>query len=215
MKVEPSETSGKWAEKADGPQFDISCRTRSLVSFSRLSPTPILTERHMNRWEVQRFVHSVIKARHNPSDYLSHFCAIDKKLDDLRDRMADQVRDDLDSAGTVNFTSRTVSLNCLYHLCITYLNSSLVPVLSCSARTPDISQKMLRSAAEQAWEHSGVITRAVECCVMRKATISKLWPIVGYSAYVGATIQLRFFLALGVLNGEHLERTKVHLRLLK
>lgn len=72
---------------------------------------------------------------------------------------------------------------------------------------------MIRLAAEHAWKHSGYMTTMAEQFLARKATVSKSWAIVGYGAYVCAAIQLRRFLALGVLSHQRLQETKVHLHL--
>lgn len=72
---------------------------------------------------------------------------------------------------------------------------------------------MLRLAAEQALKHSTIMTNMTEHFLTQRTAISKLWPIVGYGAYVCAAIQLRYFLALGILTEERLERTRVHLKI--
>jgi hypothetical protein len=73
---------------------------------------------------------------------------------------------------------------------------------------------MRRLAAEQAWDHSVIMTTMTDQFLMQKVVISKLWAVVGYGAYVCAAIQLRRFLALGILTHQRLEYTKVHLHLI-
>ncbi|KAJ5214602.1 hypothetical protein N7449_001771 [Penicillium cf. viridicatum] len=109
--------------------------------------------------------------------------------------------------------ARAFSLTYQYHLCAVYLHSCMVPVLSCSGQTPFISRAMIRLAAEQAWEHSVSMSTMAKHFIARKAAISKSWAIVGYGAYVCAAIQLRRFLALGVLTHQRLQETKVNLQL--
>jgi hypothetical protein len=43
----------------------------------------------------------------------------------------------------------------------------------------------------------------------RKGATSKLWPIVGYGAYVCAAIQLRCFLAFEELSDQNIERAAI------
>ncbi|KAH7002617.1 hypothetical protein EDB80DRAFT_578829 [Ilyonectria destructans] len=167
-------------------------------------------------WEVQQFVPSLQQGNRSPSNWGSELLLLDQKLESLYDQMNASLRYDQSRAGTRNnprYLGRLFSLNYLYHLCVSYLHSSLVPVLSCSMRTPNISRSMLRLAAEQALKHSTIMTNITEHFLTQRTAISKLWPIVGYGAYVCAAIQLRYFLALGILTEERLERTRVHLKL--
>lgn len=115
----------------------------------------------------------------------------------------------LSSAGQ----GRIFSLTYLYHLCVVYLHSSVVPVLSCTTQNLPISRAMIRLSAEQAWEHSVSLTTMTDQFIAGKAAISKSWAVVGYGAYVCAAIQLRRLLALGVLTHQRLQDTKVHLHL--
>ncbi|KAJ4152187.1 hypothetical protein NW765_017696 [Fusarium oxysporum] len=167
-------------------------------------------------WEVQQFVRSVHGNHGSPSEWATKYCSLDQRLEDLPSRMADCEQHVL--AGGVNRPpsaelSRIFSLKYIYELCLIYLHSSVVPVLSCRTKTPNFSRSMLRLAAEQAWEHSTKMTTMTEQYLSWKAPISKLWPMVGYGAYVCAAVQLRRCLAFGLLNHQWLERTKVHLHL--
>lgn len=72
---------------------------------------------------------------------------------------------------------------------------------------------MLQLAAEQAWEHSKKMTEMTEQYISSKASVSKLWPIVGYGAYVCAAVQLRRCLALGLLHHSQIQSTRINLRL--
>ncbi|KAH7129129.1 hypothetical protein EDB81DRAFT_808764 [Dactylonectria macrodidyma] len=167
-------------------------------------------------WEVQQFVQSLQQGGCGPSQWASKILLLDQKLESLYDRMDPSLRYDLSSPGTGNtprHLGRQCSLNYLYHLCVAYLHSSFVPVLSCSMQTPKISRSVLRLAAEQALKHSTIMTNISQHFVAQRTAVSKLWPIVGYGAYVCAAIQLRYFLALRILTVERLERAKVHLKL--
>ncbi|KAH7139964.1 hypothetical protein B0J13DRAFT_69292 [Dactylonectria estremocensis] len=167
-------------------------------------------------WEVQQFVQSLQQGGCSPSHWAPKILLLDQKLESLYDRMDPSLQYDLSSPGTRNnprHLGRLCSLNYLYHLCVSYLHSSLVPVLSCSMQTPKISRSMLRLAAEQALKHSTIMTNISQHFMTQKTAVSKLWPIVGYGAYVCAAIQLRYFLALRILTDERLERAKVHLKL--
>lgn len=165
---------------------------------------------------MQQFVRSVHGNHGSPSEWATKYCSLDQRLEDLPSRMADCEQHVL--AGGVTRPpsaelSRIFSLKYIYELCLIYLHSSVVPVLSCRTKTPNFSRSMLRLAAEQAWEHSTKMTTMTEQYLSWKAPVSKLWPMVGYGAYVCAAVQLRRCLALGLLNHQWLERTKVHLHL--
>lgn len=168
------------------------------------------------RWEVQQFVQTVSINYVSPTERSSEYCSLSKRLDELLGKMAEYTQYELAnefSRPSLADQARAFSLTYLYHLCVVYLHSCMVPVLSCSRQTPVISRAMIRLAAEQAWEHSVSMTTIAEQFVARKAAISKLWAVVGYGAYVCAAIQLRRFLALGVLTHQRLQETKVHLHL--
>jgi len=108
--------------------------------------------------------------------------------------------------------SRTFSLRYLYELCLIYLHSSVVPILACRAETPILSQSAQRLAAEQAWERSTKLTTMMERYLSGGGCVSKLWPIVGYGAYVCAVVQIRRCLSFDMLEEQWLERAKVHLK---
>ncbi|KAL6414104.1 hypothetical protein AUP68_00620 [Ilyonectria robusta] len=233
---------GRWAEQAsqgalmhaDKPciQHVQACQTLALFWFARSEtirtnmhtgtlvgrPTqrPDTMKLTRDRWEVQQFVPSLQQGNRSPSNWGSELLLLDQKLESLYDQMNASLKYDQSRAGTRNnprYLGRLFSLNYLYHLCVSYLHSSLVPVLSCSMRTPNVSRSMLRLAAEQALKHSTIMTNMTEHFLTQRTAISKLWPIVGYGAYVCAAIQLRYFLALGILTEERLERTRVHLKI--
>jgi hypothetical protein len=169
----------------------------------------------MVRWEVQHFVFSMQQNRDASCDPTSKIYLLDERLEDLHDRMDDSIRYETSGVGAGNnpvASSRIFSLNYLYHLCLCYLHSAVVPMLSCGTQIPNLSRKTLQLAAEQAWRHSSIMVDMTEKFLMRKGATSKLWPIVGYGAYVCAAIQLRCFLALGDLSDQHLERVAVLLR---
>jgi hypothetical protein len=109
--------------------------------------------------------------------------------------------------------ARVLSLRSIYELCLVYLYSSVVPTLSCRRETPRFSQPMLQQAAEQAYEHSLIITSMAKQYLSSRASASKLWPIVGYSAYVCAAVQLRRCLATGGLDQAWYERNKTNLQI--
>ncbi|KAF4333520.1 transcription factor [Fusarium beomiforme] len=71
----------------------------------------------------------------------------------------------------------------------------------------------MQLAADQASEHSKTMTVMTEQYISAKAPISKLWPIVGYGAYVCAAVQLRRCLALGLLTHPGIQETRINLRL--
>ncbi|KAH6884444.1 hypothetical protein B0T10DRAFT_579059 [Thelonectria olida] len=167
-------------------------------------------------WEVQRFVQAVHATSSSPTERAFEFCSLSKRLEELPDKMDEFAKYKVDREpprSNSGDQGRVFSLTYLYHLCVVYLHSSMVPVLSCSSQTPPISRAMIRLAAEQAWEHSVFITTITEQFIARKASISKSWAVVGYGAYVCAAIQLRRYLALGILTHQRLKDTTVHLHL--
>ncbi|KAF4211435.1 hypothetical protein CNMCM5878_002601 [Aspergillus fumigatiaffinis] len=167
-------------------------------------------------WEVQRFAQTVYVNYGSPTERVSEYCSLSKRLEELSDKMAEFTQYEPGHEPSKSSTAdqaRTFSIIYLYHLCVVYLHSCMVPVLSCRRHPPTISRAMIRLAAEQAWKHSVCMTTIAEQFIARKASVSKSWPIVGYGAYVCAAIQLRRFLALGVLSYQRLQETKVHLHL--
>ncbi|KAI8648315.1 hypothetical protein NCS56_01515800 [Fusarium sp. Ph1] len=167
-------------------------------------------------WEVQQFVRSVHGNNGSPSEWAAKYCSLNQRLEDLPSHMTHYEQHILASGvprPPSAELSRIFSLKYIYELCLIYLHSSVVPVLSCRTQTPNFSRSMLRLAAEQAWEHSTKMTTMTEQYISWKAPISKLWPMVGYGAYVCAAVQLRRCLALGSLNYQWFERTKAHLHL--
>lgn len=169
-----------------------------------------------HRWKVQQFARIVHTDCGTPSEAASEYCFLSKRLEEFPDTMAEYIdykcyRDPSRSDSADQ--ACTFSLAYLYHLCVVYLQSCMVPVLSCSQKTPFVSRDMIRHAAEQAWEHSVFMWSMAEHFIARKKAISKSWAIVGYGAYVCAAIQIRRCLALGVLTHQRLQELKVHLRL--
>ncbi|KAH7009268.1 uncharacterized protein B0I36DRAFT_378638 [Microdochium trichocladiopsis] len=166
-------------------------------------------------WEVQNFGRSIYGSRGTPADWTLQYCILDKKLEDLNLQLPGW---DWGSAsrGTTSPSaeepSRMFSLGYLYELCNLYLHSSVVPVFSCLGQTRILSQPMLQLAAERAWEHSLKLTTMTEQYLARQSPISKLWPMIGYGAYVCAAVQLRRCLALRLLDEQRLGRARVHLQ---
>jgi hypothetical protein len=170
----------------------------------------------MVRWEVQHFVFSMQRNRDTSCDPTSKIYLLDEKLEGLHDRMDDSIRYDpsgVRASTNPVISSRIFSLNYLYHLCLCYLHSAVVPMLSCGMHIPNLSRKTLQLAAEQARRHSSIMVEMTEKFLVRKGDITKLWPIVGYGAYVCAAIQLRCFLAFRDLSHRNLERVAILLRI--
>ncbi|EED12328.1 hypothetical protein TSTA_003840 [Talaromyces stipitatus ATCC 10500] len=165
-------------------------------------------------WEVQDFVQTGHETCDRPTEWGSKYCSLSKRLEELPDKIAELTqyeRGRESSKANSADQARSFCLGYFYHLCVVYLHSSIVPALSYSRTPLAISRVMIRLAAEQAWEHSVSMTTMADQFIARRATISKLWPVVGYGAYVCAVIQLRRFLALRVLTHQHLQEMKVHL----
>lgn len=184
------------------------------VYLSRPSTQVPSDKRH--RWEIQQFVRAVQVNSGSPTERVSEYCSLSKRLEELPDKATEFTQyergKETSRSGSAD-QAGAFSLTYLYRLCAVYLHSCMVPVLSCSRQAPFISRAMIRLAAEQAWEHSVSMSTMAEHLIARRAAISKSWAIVGYGAYVCAAIQLRRFLALGVLTHQRLQETKVHLHL--
>ncbi|KAF4995325.1 hypothetical protein FDECE_12816 [Fusarium decemcellulare] len=167
-------------------------------------------------WECQRFAREVHGERGHPEQWAAKYCSLDQRLQSLPDQLAKYRQPILATPMREipsSELSRTFSLVYMYELCLLYLHSSVVPVLSCRVQTPAFSRSMLQLAAEQAWEHSRRMTQMTEQYISSKSSISKLWPIVGYGAYVCAAVQLRRCLALGLLSLSEIQITRINLRL--
>ncbi|XEU94900.1 hypothetical protein FSHL1_000184 [Fusarium sambucinum] len=157
-------------------------------------------------WESQQFVRSIHAKKGSPAQWAATYYSLDQRLQSLPYQLGEYRKHVLFQP--INETpsrerSRTFSLRYMYELCLLYLYSSVVPVLSCRWQEPVFSRSMLQLAAEQAWEHSKTMTTMTEQYISSKAPISKLWSIVGYGAYVCVSVQLRRYHALGSLS--HLE----------
>ncbi|KAH7064329.1 hypothetical protein BKA63DRAFT_525206 [Paraphoma chrysanthemicola] len=184
---------------------------------SRLDFHACLVIIHGLWWEVQHLVFTMQENRQPLYDPTPKIYALDERLHDLHASMDDLVRYFSSTVKTsTNSTtlSRIFSLNFTYHLCLCYMYSALVPILSCGIQVPTLPKRLLRLAAEQAWKHSSIMVDMTEHFLSRKGVISKLWPIVGYGAYVCAAIQLRCLLALGSLTMARLKRCESLLRLI-
>ncbi|KAM5353719.1 hypothetical protein ACJ41O_000369 [Fusarium nematophilum] len=167
-------------------------------------------------WESQRFVRSIHGGRGTPEEWAAKYCSLDQRLQSVPDQLAryrPPILGTPESRMPPGDMSRAFSLIYIYELCMLYLHSSIVPVLSCRTQTPSLSRSMLRLAAEQASERSRRMITMTEEYISSKAEISKLWPIVGYGAYVCTAVQLRRCLALGLLNDAWIQRTRVNLQL--
>lgn len=149
------------------------------------------------------------KNPHPPYDPTPMLYNLEERLHDLHASMDERVQY-FSSSGETSTSSTTLgqvfSLNFTYHLCFCYMCSALVPILSCGIQVPTLPKRLLRLAAEQAWKHSSIMVDMTEHFLSRKGVISKLWPIVGYGAYVCTVIQLRCFFALRSLTVARLKR---------
>ncbi|KAJ3535767.1 hypothetical protein NM208_g7000 [Fusarium decemcellulare] len=145
-------------------------------------------------WECQRFARKVHGEQGHPEQWAAKYCSLDQRLQSLPDQLAKYRQPILTTP-------------------IRETPSSELSLLSCRVQTPAFSRSMLQLAAEQAWEHSRRMTQMTEQYISSKASISKLWPIVGYGVYVCAAVQLRRCLALGLLSLSEIQITRINLRL--
>lgn len=164
---------------------------------------------------MQRFVKQSPKDDADPSSILSQLHAIDEKLEDYRDLISAEYNYplNLEAAPTVDFYA-AFSLNYLYHMCCCYLHSSIVPVFSRRPRVSKLSRKILRLSAEQAIAHSARITDITNHFLSQQPDVSKLWPVIGYGAFVCSSVQLRYSIASNALSALQIERLRVHFHLL-
>ncbi|QPC78040.1 hypothetical protein HYE68_008792 [Fusarium pseudograminearum] len=201
-----------------GPPYYLD-KTGTLVSTgesAELSFNSVLIMVQGLWWEVQQFVKLIHGHQGSQSEWASKYCSLDQRLQDLPSHLGSRKQNVLTCdpmmAPPPELT-RVLSLRSIYELCLVYLYSSVVPALSCRTETPRFSQPMLQHAAEQAYEHSLRITNMAEQYLSSRASVSKLWPIVGYSAYVCAAVQLRRCLAIGSLDQAWYNRNKTNLQI--
>ncbi|KIL92393.1 hypothetical protein FAVG1_04804 [Fusarium avenaceum] len=205
-------------DKAKGPHYCLD-KAGTLISSggnAELSFNSVLIVVQGLWWEVQQFVGLIHGHHGSQSEWASRYCSLDQRLQDLPSHLASCEQDFLTCDPMMTPTpdlARVLSLRSIYELCLVYLYSSVVPALSCRRETPRFSQPMLQQAAEQAYKHSLTITSMVKQYLSSKASTSKLWPIVGYSAYVCAAVQLRRCLAIDSLDQAWYERNETNLQI--
>ncbi|KAI6750530.1 hypothetical protein HG530_014811 [Fusarium avenaceum] len=205
-------------DKAKGPHYCLD-KTGTLISSgenAELSFNSVLIVVQGLWWEVQQFVGLIHGHQGSQSEWASRYCSLDQRLQDLPGHLASCKQNSLTCDPMMAPTpdlARVLSLRSIYELCLVYLYSSVVPALSCRRETPRFSQPMLQQAAEQAYDHSLTITSMVKKYLSSKASTSKLWPIVGYSAYVCAAVQLRRCLAIRSLDQAWYERNTTNLEI--
>ncbi|EKG10554.1 NmrA-like protein [Macrophomina phaseolina MS6] len=83
-------------------------------------------------------------------------------------------------------------IHSLYYLCVCVLHSSVVPGLGGTSRGSTISTKVLRLSAKEAIDSCFNLASFTKDLLSRRADLSRLWSICGYSAYVSAIVLLRY-----------------------
>ncbi|KPA36705.1 transcription factor [Fusarium langsethiae] len=167
-------------------------------------------------WECQQFARSIHSKKGSPAQWTATYCSLDQRLQSLPCQIGEHGQPILlqpINEAPPRDLSRTFSLKYMYELCLLYLYSSVVPVLSCRREEPFFSRSLLQLAAEQAWERCKTMTAMTEQYLSTKAPISKLWSIVGYGAYVCVAVQLRRYHALGSLTQLEFQRALTNFRL--
>lgn len=169
------------------------------------------------RWEVQRFAkeRAVLKDT-DLSTTISDFYALDRKLEDFYDSLPNNLRHDQRGADITLAadSSHIFSLNYVYHLCVSYLHSSIVPAFSNASRDPKLPRKLTRLSAEEVMRHFAMVTEMTERFLVLTTNLSKLWAMVGYGASFFGTIQLRYLATVNRLFSPELGAVEVHLKLL-
>lgn len=109
--------------------------------------------------------------------------------------------------------SSTFSLRYICHMCFCYLYSAIIPSLSGVQDTSGIPSKFSHAAAAQVTSHSAAMTELATSYIATQSDLSRLWPIVGYSAFFCASIQIRCFKILGSASISYLNRVVPHVEL--
>lgn len=82
----------------------------------------------------------------------------------------------------------TMFFKCLYHLCLIILHSSVVPLFSGRPRSRFMPQDYLQKGAETIIRHVIAITALLNDLIARDADLTRMGPIVGYSAFVAGSV---------------------------